>query len=119
MVEKKTEKNQEGSKLGLAATLVGAVATGYFLFGPKGAENRVKVKAWTLKAKGEILEHFEKKMEVSEDQYKEIVDKVTAKYAKLKTVGEEEAGKLNRELKKHWKAIKTGVDATPVKKGKK
>lgn len=103
----------------LIAALVGAVATGYFLYEPKAAENKVKIKAWTLKAKGEILEHFEKKHDVTEEQYKEIVDKVTAKYSKLKTVGEEEAGKLNRELKKHWKAIKAGVETTPVKKGKK
>ncbi len=118
MAEKKSD-TKGGSGLGLAAALVGAAAAGYFLYGPKASENKVKVKAWALKAKAEILEQFEKKCDVSEDQYKEIVDKVTAKYSKLKTVGEEEAGKLNRELKKHWKAIKTTVEATPPKKGKK
>lgn len=119
MVEKKNEDKNIGTKLGLAAALVGAVATGYYLYGEKVLENKVKIKAWTLKAKGEVLEQFEKKKELTEDQYKEIVDKVTMKYGKLKTVGETEAGKLNRELKKHWKAIKTGVEEMPVKTKKK
>lgn len=120
MTEKKTTKKESnaGVKLGLAATLVGAIATGYFLYGPKGKENRVKIKAWTLKAKAEVLEQFEKKKEITEEQYKEIVDKVTTKYGKLKAIGEEESSKLNRELKRHWKAIHQGVKDTPEKKKK-
>jgi len=109
-------KKKGGSKLKLAATLVGAVAAGFFLYGPKGKENRVKVKAWTLKAKGEVLEQFEKRKEVSEEEYQKIVDKVTAKYGKLKTVGDAEAQKLNRELKRHWRAIKRAAEEKPSKK---
>ena len=113
MASKKADK---GSGLGLAAALVGAAAAGFYLYGPKGAENRKAVKAWTLKAKAEVLEKFENAKEVSDDMYVETVDKVTAKYGKLKSVGEEEAGKLNAELKKHWKSIKKAVSETPVKK---
>ena len=122
MATKKTEgaeKKEGGSKLALAAALVGAAAAGFYLYGAKGNENRKKIKAWTIKAKGEILEQFEKKKELTEDQYNEVVDKITAKYGKLKTIGEEESTKLNRELKKHWKAIKTGIETAPAKKGKK
>jgi len=111
-----TEKTKNtGGSLGLAATAVGAAAAGFFLFGAKGAENKVKLKSWTLKAKGEVLEHFEKAKEVSEESYVATVDKVTAKYSKLKTVGEEEALKLNKELKRHWKAIKQAAVNTPKK----
>jgi hypothetical protein len=106
----KKKKKEKGGGLGLAATLVGAAAAGYYLYGPKGKENRVKLKAWTLKAKGEVLEKFEKAKEVSDESYAETVDKVTAKYAKLKSVGEDEAMKLNRELKRHWKAIKKAAE---------
>lgn len=118
MAEKKTKKEETNvvTKLGLAATLVGAVAAGYFLYGPQAQENRRKIKAWTIKAKGEVLEQFEKKKEVTEEQYKTVVDKVTAKYGKLKSVGEAEAEKLNKELKKHWKAIKSEIEETPAKK---
>jgi len=119
MTEKKTNNTKTGATTALVAALAGAAAAGFFLYGPKAAENKVKIKAWTLKAKAEILEQFEKRCEVTEEQYKEIVDKVTAKYGKLKTVGEMESAKLNRELKKHWKAIKTHVESQPVKKGKK
>lgn len=114
---KKTQKKKEDKSLGLgfAATLVGAVATGLYLYGPKGKEHRKKVKAWTIKAKGEVLEQFEKKKEISEEQYHDIVDKVTNKYAKLKSVGEEEASKLNRELRRHWKQIKKTAQEDPKK----
>ncbi len=121
MSTKKTTKRKCGSKkskVGFAATLVGAAATGYYLFGPKAEPTRKKIKAWTLKAKGEVLEHFEKRKEVTEEQYKEIVDKVTNKYGRLKTVGEAEAMKLNRELKRHWRAIKSGVEDKTAKKKK-
>lgn len=106
---------KEGSGLGIAAAIIGAAAAGFFLYGPKGAENRVKIKAWTLKAKGEVLEQLEKAKDVTDDSYATIVDKVTAKYAKAKSVGEEEAAKLNAELKKHWKSIKKAA-VTPAPK---
>jgi hypothetical protein len=104
MATKKAKKGSGGGKITTA--LLGAVAAGYYLYGPKGAENRLKVKAWSLKAKAEVLEHFEKAKEVTDKSYAETVDKVTAKYAKMKPVGEAEAAKLNRELKRHWSAIK-------------
>jgi len=104
MATKKVKKGSGGGKL--VAALVGAAAAGYYLYGPKGAANRQKVKAWSLKAKAEVLEKLEKAKDVSDKSYAETVDKVTAKYAKLKTVGDAEASKLNRELKRHWGAIK-------------
>lgn len=116
--KKSDDSKKDGVGLGLAATLVGAVAAGFYLYGPKGKENRVKIKAWTLKAKAEVLEQFEKRREITEEQYAEIVDKITTKYGKLKTVGEEESAKLNQELKKHWKAIHKSVKDTPAKKKK-
>jgi hypothetical protein len=115
----KKQETSVGAGLGIAAAVIGAVATGFYLYGPKGAENRVKVKAWTLKAKAEVLEQFEKAKEVTDESYAEIVDKVTAKYAKAKTVGEDEAGKLNAELKKHWKSIKKMAGETKPAKAKK
>ncbi len=116
----KKEQSDIGVGLGMAAAVIGTAAAGFFLYGPKGAENRVKVRAWTLKAKGEVLEHFEKAKEVTDDSYAEIVDKVTAKYGKVKSVGEEEATKLNAELKKHWKSIKkVAGEAKPAKAVKK
>lgn len=120
MEEKKTEKKGAGpvAGLGIAATLIGAAATGFYLYGPKGAENRKKISAWTLKAKAEVLEKFEKAQEVTDETYAEAVDTVTAKYGKLKNIGEEEAQKLNAELKRHWKAIKKVATESASKKKK-
>ena len=116
MNKKKGASKKTG--LTLAAALVGAVATGLYLYGPKGKEHRKHVKAWTVKAKGEVLEQFEKKKDVTEEQYQEIVDKVTTKYGKLKSVGEQEAEKLNKELKRHWKEIKKAAKEEEEKKKK-
>jgi len=115
MASKNTGK---GGGLGLAAALIGAAAAGFYLYGPKGAENRQKIKAWSLKAKAEVLEKFEKMQDVTDESYNEAIDTVTAKYAKLKSVGEEEATKLNRELKRHWKSIKKAAEEKQVTKKK-
>ncbi len=110
------EKKGSGGLLGVAAAAVGAAAAGFFLYGPKGAENRQKIRGWTLKAKGEVLEKLEDAKDLSDESYDAIVDTVTARYAKLKKVGEEEAGKLNKELKKHWKSIKKMASEQSTKK---
>ena len=110
------EKKGSTGLLGVAAAAAAAVAAGFFLYGPKGADNRQKVRGWTLKAKGEVLEKLEDAKDLSDESYDLIVDTVTARYAKLKKVGEEEAAKLNKELKKHWKSIKKLASEQPAKK---
>ncbi len=115
MAEKKTTK-KSGGKLKFAAALVGIAATGHYLYGKHGKENREKIKAWTVKAKGDVLEQFEKRKEITEEQYKAIIDKTTAKYAKLKTVSAAEVKKLNKELKSHWKEIQASAECDAKKK---
>lgn len=109
MAKKKTstKKNSHtGAKIALGATLVAAAAAGYFLFGPKGKDNRKKVKGWTLKAKGEILEKIENLEHVTEDKYHTIVDQITKKYAKAKNRTEKEVVDFEKEAKKYWNHIK-------------
>lgn len=125
MTKKTTpQKNsgQAGKKVGvgvaLGAAAVAAAAVGYFLFGPKGNSNRRKIRAWTLKAKGEMLEQMEKAKDMSEEKYHAIVDKVIAKYAKVKDITKEEVADLEKEAKKYWKSIEKDV-APKVKKAKK
>lgn len=115
MAQKKT-KETSGSGLKFAAALIGAAAIGHYLYGPQSEKNRKKIKAWTIKAKGEVLEQFEKHKELTEEQYHGIVESVTKKYGKLKTVGEVEATKLGKELKKHWKEIKKSAEEDSSKK---
>ena len=107
---KKETQKKEGSKgnssfaLGIATTV--AAFAGYYLFGPEGKENRAKVKGWTLKAKGEVLEKIEKLEEVSEEKYHDIIDTVMAKYEKAKSTTEKETEKLKKELKSRFKHVK-------------
>ena len=102
-----------------AGALVATAAVGYFLYGPKGSQNRKKVEAWVVRAKGEVLSKLESSKEVSEETYHKIVDAVTARYAKAKDVGEEKANKLNRELKNHWVKIRREIGAASTSASKK
>lgn len=111
-VMKKETKKGEGFVLGAATAL--AAFAGYYLFGPKGKENRQKVRGWTLKAKGEILEKLEKLEDISEEKYHTIVDGVMAKYKKLKSTTEDETEKLEKELKKRFNHVKK--DLRTIKK---
>ncbi|MFT5280987.1 MAG: hypothetical protein ACI9AR_000434 [Flavobacteriaceae bacterium] len=111
-VSAKKDKSKEVVKgIALGAGLVTLAAAGYFLLGPKGKENRKKVRGWTLKAKGEVLEKFEKLEEVSEDKYHEIVDGVIAKYKKAKHVAQDELGKFEKEIRSYWKSISKEIKA--------
>ncbi|MDZ7725967.1 MAG: hypothetical protein U5L75_00045 [Candidatus Campbellbacteria bacterium] len=116
MATKKTNKSTKkgGGRVGafLAGATAATAAGAYFLYGPNGAKNRKKIEGWTLKAKGDVLSKIENAREVSEDRYHDIVDSVTAKYAKLKHVGDEKANKLNSELKRHWNRIKRDTKET-------
>lgn len=103
-----------GGAMGIAAGLAALAAGSYFIFGPKGKQNRKAIKGWTLKMKGEVLEKIEKLKEVTPDLYNKVIDDVSAKYAKVKDISAEELAMLVTDMKKHWKAISN--DLTPKKK---
>jgi vacuolar-type H+-ATPase subunit H len=120
MAKKKTTKNvSAGEKLAIGAGLVATAAAGYFLFGPKGKDNRKKVEGWTLKAKGEILEKIEKLDEVSEEKYHQIVEQVVGKYEKAKSRTKKEVAEFEKEAKKYWKNIKRDLAKKTQKKATK
>ncbi|MBP6925643.1 MAG: YtxH domain-containing protein [Candidatus Pacebacteria bacterium] len=120
-VQKQGEANGSVAKgIALGAGLVAMAAAGYMLFGPEGKSNRKKIKGWTLKAKGEILEALEKMSDVTQDKYESVVEKVSKKYAKVKDVTEDEIKKFEKEARKHWKDIASDLaGAAPKKKAKK
>ncbi|MAQ77175.1 hypothetical protein CL684_01480 [Candidatus Campbellbacteria bacterium] len=122
MAKKKTTKKNDSNlgesiAVGAAAALAGFA--GYYLFGPKGKQNRKKVRGWTLKAKGEVLEKIEKLEEVTEEKYHDIVDVVMAKYKKLKTVADDETDKLEAELKKRFNDVARDVEKAAKERAKK
>lgn len=104
---------------GLVA-VVAAAAGAYFLYGSKNAkQNRKKVKAWTLKAKGEILEKLEKLKDINEGIYHKIVNEVSNKYQALKSIDKNDVMEFARELKSHWKSISKEIAAYHKAKNKK
>jgi gas vesicle protein len=116
---KKDTKKTSSNSFAMGIATATAAFAGYYLFGPKGKENRAKVKGWTLKAKGEILEKIEKLEEVSEEKYEEIVDKVMGKYEKLKSTTEDETEKLKKELKSRYAHVKRDMKSAEKKVTKK
>lgn len=128
MAQKKAaakKKTATGTKvaigLGIGAAVAAGIAGAYFLYGKDGAKNRKKVKAWMLKAKGEALEKIEKLKDFSEDNYHAIVATVGEKYGKMKDVTPEEMDQFVKELKGHWKNIKSEMSGKkkPAKKAAK
>lgn len=114
-MKKTTTGAQVAVGAGIAA-LAAFAAAGYFLYGKDGAKNRKKVRGWMLKAKGEVLEGVEKMKDVSEADYKMIVDKVGAKYKAVKSIDPAEVEAMVRELHGHWKNIKKSISPAPKKK---
>jgi len=105
------KKIVKGAAIGAGiAAAVAAVAGAYFLYGAKdAAKNRKKVKAWSLKAKGEVLGKLEKLSDVSEEVYNKIVDEVSEKYKKIKDIDQADIEKFVSELKGHWKKMEKDV----------
>lgn len=121
MAKKKASK-VSGAKMAAGAGLVAAAAAGaFFLFGTKeGKKTTKKMKGWMVKAKGEVMDKLEDMQDVSEQNYYDVVDKVTKKYSKLKKVQGPEVEALVKDLKKHWKNIKKELaDEKPKKTTKK
>ena len=107
------KKSSIGKEIAVGVGIAAAVATvagAYFLYGSKDAsKNRKKIKAWSLKAKGEILEKLEKLSDINEEIYHKIVDEVSEKYKKIKNIDLEDVEKFAGELKSHWKKIEKEV----------
>jgi hypothetical protein len=112
---KTSGEKKGGSGAAFGVGVLAALAGAYFLYGSKdAAKNRKKIKGWTLKAKGEVLEKLEKVQDTTETEYGAIVDAVMRKYAAMKSVDTSEVDSLGKDLKRHWKNFKKEV--TKVKK---
>ena len=115
------KKNSNSAlEVGLAVASVAAAAGAVFLFGTKaGKQKQKQVKAWSLKAKAEVLEKIEKMKEVNEEAYNKVVDAVAQKYAKVKDIEGAEVETLVSDLKKSWKDIKKIASPKKIAKVKK
>ncbi len=106
---KKTPSLSTEQKLGIGVgltTAVVAAAGAYFLYGSKDAnKNRAKVKSWVLKAKGEVLEAMEKAEQMTEDEFKKLIDTVTAGYDKAQELSKKEIKDFKKEMLDNWQEL--------------
>lgn len=87
---------------GLTAAAVGA----YYLYGSKdAAKNRAKVKGWTLKAKGEVLEALEKAKSITPEEYNELVETAVKAYGTVKEATKGEIKDFKSEMLEHWNKL--------------
>jgi hypothetical protein len=111
-----TEKVSIGAGITAAAV---AAAGAYFLYGSKEAKkNRKKVAGWAEDAKKEVLKGLEKAKNMSEAEYKELIEKATKAQAQIKKVSKADLMAFQKEMKEGWKVIAKNV-ATGVAAAKK
>ncbi len=119
MAEKNKKSKAPAALMGLGI-LAASFAGAYYLYGTKdGIKKKAKIKGWTLKAKGEVLEKLEKLKDVNEDIYNDLVSGVMKKYDAVKNIDKAELEELGTDLKKHWKNIKKHMDEGGKKTAKK
>lgn len=121
-MEKKSKSVKKGvsakTVVGLGVGIAALSAATYLLFGPNGKKNQKMIKGWAVKMKGEIIEEFEKAKELTEPVYHNIVDKIKAKYSKIKGMDTQELEAVVNEIKKHWKGIQKEAKGNKSKKSK-
>ncbi len=128
MAKKNSKKDglSGGEKVGIGVALTAAAmaaAGSYFLYAsPNAAKNRKKVKSWTLKAKGEVLEAMEKAGKMTAEEYQNIVDGVVAGYAQMKSASKADLSDFKKEMMQNWQKIAKqagGAKKTAKKSAKK
>ena len=104
------QKKDNGAKVvmavGVAGAAVAALAGALFLYGTdEGVKTKKKIKSWTLKAKGEVLEQIENVKNIDKEKYMKIVDKTVEKYKAKMQDNAAEVESFAKDLKKHWNVI--------------
>ncbi|OGG41739.1 hypothetical protein A2837_00790 [Candidatus Kaiserbacteria bacterium RIFCSPHIGHO2_01_FULL_46_22] len=121
MAKSKKSGISGGEKVGIGVALTTAAvaaAGAYFLYGsPNAAKNRKKVKSWTLKAKGEVLEVLEKAGKMSAEEYQQAVEAISAGYSKVQSVSKADIADFKKEMMANWQKI--AKQAAPAKKAAK
>jgi len=108
-------------KAGIGATLTAAAvaaAGAYFLYGSKNAKaNRKKVATWVEDAKKEVIKGLQKAKTMSEEEYKELVEKVSAAHSSLSKISKSELAAFKKDMQQGWKVIAKNAASAAVAVG--
>lgn len=114
MTVKKIQKTVKGGSTSVAKVSIGigltaaavAAAGAYFLLGSKhAAQNRKKMKGWTLKAKGEVLEALEKAEQIGAKEYESLVNTASKAYGTVERASKGEIKDFKSEMLTHWEKL--------------
>lgn len=114
-MNKKQKKLAVGVGVGLTALAAATAAGTYFFGGKKGAKNRAKVSKWADDAKKDVVKQLKGLEKVTKTSYAEAVDAVVTKYKQAKKIDPKELLAVAGELKGHWDAIASEVEAAGKK----
>ena len=117
MAKKKTTKKSgmsDAQKLGIGVgltTAAVAAAGAYFLYGADDAKKtRKKVKSGILRAKAEVLETLENAHEITEDEFRDVIDGVVQTYSKVQSLSKKDLKEFKADMLENWEdLVKGGV----------
>ena len=104
----------DAQKLGIGVgltTAAVAAAGAYFLYGSKDApKNRSKIKSGILRAKAEVLETLENAQEITEDEFRDLVDSVVKTYSTVQSLSTKDLKEFKTEMVDNWgELVESGV----------
>ena len=117
MAKKTSGAGKIAAGVGLAA-LAAAAAGAYYFNGPDGKKHKKQVKAWSEKAKKEMIAKVKQMKSMSAGAYHQAAAEVLAKYKQAKNVDPAELAALGKELKSHWDGISKTLAKAAQKAGK-
>lgn len=102
----KNNKKMSGSeKIAIGAGIATVGAGAYYLFGPKGKAHQKKATVLMSKIKKEVVKEVKKAEKVTLPIYHNVVDTVSANYAKQYKIHQGDIKILAKKLKSEWKDV--------------
>jgi len=109
MAKKKKIEVSDAQKLGIGVgltTAAVAAAGAYFLYGSKDApENRKKIKSGILRAKAEVLESLENAKEITEDEFRDLVNSVVDTYSTVQSLSKKDLKEFKTDMFENWEDL--------------
>jgi len=109
MAKKKKIEVSDAQKLGIGVgltTAAVAAAGAYFLYGSKDApENRKKIKSGILRAKAEVLESLENAKEITEDEFRDLVNGVVDTYSTVQSLSKKDLKEFKTDMFENWEDL--------------